>query len=129
MILARCVASIIFLLGITGCSSSPEKPQNLVSEDTYTAMLVELQLVRSYGENAKVDSTEIDSLTAEVYNKYDVSTQQFQQSHGYYQHFPKKQKVRVENAIEQLKMELVTRSDTTDSTNVTPDSLELKRVN
>jgi len=26
-------------------------------------------------------------------------------------------------------MELVTRSDTTDSTNVTPDSLELKRVN
>ncbi len=89
-------------------------------------MLVELQLVRSYGENTQVDTTIIDSLTTEVYNKYDVSAQQFQQSHTYYQHFPKEQKARVEKAIEQLKMELVTRSDTTDTTSQA-DSLQRPR--
>jgi len=123
-----CVAGIILLVTF-GCSSTPEKPEGLIPEKKYTTLLVELQLVRSYGENTQVDSTIIDSLTAEVYNKYEVSAQQFKQSHTYYQHFPKKQKARVEKAIEKLKMELVTRSDTTDTTSQTlsTDSLQQQR--
>jgi hypothetical protein len=39
------------------------------------------------------------------------------QSHNYYQQFPKKQKIRIEKAIERLKMDQV--SDTTDQDTTT----------
>lgn len=104
----------IFLGGIIGCSTAPEEPDNLIPEKKYVNLLVELQLVRSYGENTRVDSTTIDSLTSEVYEKYEISSEQFRKSHQFYQHFPKKQKNRVDRAIEKLKMELVTEpADTT----------------
>lgn len=103
----------IFIGGIWGCSEEPEKPEDLISEGKYVSLLVEMQLVRSYGENAKTDSTTIDSLTSEVYTKYAVTEEQFDKTHNYYQHYPKEQKKRVDRAIEQLKQELVTKEDTT----------------
>lgn len=70
--------------------------------------MVELQLVRSYAENAKTDSLTIDSLTNEVFKKYDVSGKTFMASHKYYEHFPQQHQHRIEKAIEQLKMDQIT---------------------
>jgi len=105
-----------FLLGLlllVGCmgNDTPEKPRNLIPEDTYVSLLAELQLIRSYQQNAPVDSLIIDSLTTAAYQKYEVSEGLFQESHKYYQQFPKEQKERIQEAIEQLQMDQVAEAD------------------
>lgn len=96
-----------------GCTDdSPEKPKLLLAEDTYIDLMIELQLVRSYGESNSLDSLIVDSLTQEVFQKYQVSDSVFVQNHNYYQQFPSEQQQRIERAIEQLKMDQV--ADTTD---------------
>lgn len=106
-------SSLIFLLFllVSGCSDDPSKPDQLIKEDKYIDLMVELQLVRSYGESNALDSLIVDSLTNEVFQKYEITDSVFVQSHNYYQQFPKKQKNRIEKAIERLKMDQV--SDTT----------------
>lgn len=69
--------------------------------------MVDLQLVRSYGETMQADSATVDSLTSEVFDKYDTTDSVFQQSHNYYQQFPAQHQLRIENAIEKLKMDQV----------------------
>lgn len=92
----------------------PQRPDNLIAEDTYIDLLVELQLLRSYAESKQTDSLTIDSLTSEVFDRYEVSDEVFRSSHNYYQQFPKQQIDRIEKAIERLKMDQV--SDTSDTT-------------
>lgn len=103
----RFFISIMLVLLTASCSENPQKPDNLIDEDTYTDLLIELQLIRSYGENAETDSTTIDSLTTDVFQKYDVSAETFMESHRYYEQFPQEQKERTEEAIERLKMDKV----------------------
>lgn len=104
--------SILLVFILANCTENPQKPDNLIDEDTYTNLMIELQLVRSYGENAETDSAAIDSLTTEVFQKYEVSAESFMETHQYYEHFPKQQKARTEEAIERLKMDQVKNSDT-----------------
>lgn len=102
---------------LASCGQDSQKPKNVIAEDTYIDLLVELQLVRSYAQNAPTDSLVIDSLTNRVFEKYEISGKTFWESHNYYQKFPKKQKTRIDKAIERLKMDQVTASsDTSDST-------------
>lgn len=107
----RTITQLGFILLIAGllsnCSDVPEKPASLVPEDKYTSLLVELQLVRSYAETGKIDSLQADSLRAQVFQKYGVSSTSFWESHEYYQHFPKAQKERIEEAIEKLRMDQI----------------------
>ena len=95
----------------SGCSDAPQKPQPLVGEETYTTLLVELQLVRSYEETGQIDSLGSDSLRQQIFDKYKISATSFWNSHDYYQRFPKEQKKRIEKAIEELRMDRV--ADTT----------------
>ncbi|HET6528857.1 MAG TPA: DUF4296 domain-containing protein [Balneolaceae bacterium] len=103
---------IILLLLSFGCKQTPEKPERLIPEKKYINLLVELQLVRSFSETTSKDSLSTDSLMQEVFNKYDISRQVFEQSHKYYEKFPKQQKERINRAIELLKLDQV-RNDTT----------------
>ena len=111
-----------FLIGLSllilmGCEQDSRKPKDVIAENTYVDLLVELQLVRSYAQNAQTDSLLIDSLTKSVFEKYEITGQTFWESHNYYQQFPEKQKTRIDKAIERLKMDQVrATSDTTDST-------------
>jgi hypothetical protein len=107
------LTSLIFLLmlSVWGCSDKPPKPDPLIEEDKYINLMVELQLVRSYGENNSLDTLTVDSLTDEVFEKYQTTDSVFAQSHNYYQRFPEEQQIRIEKAIERLKMDQV--SDTT----------------
>ena len=97
---------LVLLLGV-GCNDNPQKPQQLIEEDKYVNLMVELQLVRSYGENANTDSLTVDSLRKQVFQKYDIEYADFWESHQYYQKFPQEQKSRIEEAIERLKMDQV----------------------
>jgi hypothetical protein len=120
MIKQLCLPAIAAIICFS-CSSAPEKPEEIIPENDYVDLIVEMQLIRSYAENADTDSTTVDSLISEIYNKYGITGQQFQQNHHYYQQFPGDQKKRVERAIEKLKMELITEGDTT--SNIQADSL------
>jgi|SRR5699024_10119110 len=97
----------------SGCNSTPEKPEALIPEDTYTSLLVELQLARTYTETGQVDSLTADSLRNRIFKKYEVTSTSFRKSHNYYQHFPKQQKKRIEEAIEKLRMDRVVDSSRT----------------
>lgn len=108
---------LLFLIALSvgSCIEENPKPKELIAEDKYIDLLVELQLVRSYVESTNADSLTVDSLTKEVFNKHDISGDVFRASHTYYQQFPSEQKIRIEKAIERLKMDQVStnREDTT----------------
>lgn len=102
---------LLFGLCLAGCEQN-DPPPNVIEEDTYIDMLVELQLLRSYIERVPSDSATIDSLYKEIYSKYNVTNEQFRQSHEYYQDHYINQKKRIDTAIERLRMDQVD-SDTT----------------
>lgn len=108
---------LLLFLSALGCSEDPSKPDQLIKEDKYIDLMVELQLVRSYGETNSLDSLTVDSLTDEVFQKYKTTDSAFVQSHNYYQQFPEKHQIRIEKAIERLKMDQV--SDTTEQDTTT----------
>ncbi|HEX6982388.1 MAG TPA: DUF4296 domain-containing protein [Balneolaceae bacterium] len=111
---------ILLLLSLNSCKQTPEEPDRLISEKKYINLLVELQLVRSFSEVAAKDSLSADSLVQEVFHKYEISRQVFEQSHKYYEKFPEQQKERINRAIELLKLDQL-RNDTTQT--IPPDSL------
>jgi hypothetical protein len=103
----------LFLSSILiGSCNFEETPPDLIEEDTYVDLLVELQLLKSYRQSAPVDTSEVDSLKQVIYRKYRVSEEQFRISHRYYQEDPDKQEERVDAAIERLRMDQV-ESDST----------------
>lgn len=93
---------------LPACSSEKKPPENLIKEDIYIDLLIELQLLSSYQKIIPADSVDIDSLTTVVFEKYSVSEKQFRNSHEYYQLQIKEQKQRIIKAIDRLKMEQVT---------------------
>jgi hypothetical protein len=102
-----------FMISVPSCTENPERPSQLIPEEKYIDLLVELQLVNSYTYHMGADSTTIDSLTKEVFMEYGVTREAFMESHTYYQEFPKQQKERVDAAMERLRMDRV--EDTTDT--------------
>ncbi|MFD2532793.1 DUF4296 domain-containing protein [Gracilimonas halophila] len=80
------------------------KPKNLLPEDTYIDLLVEVQHVITY-KNAYPDSVNSDSLTSLVYDKYQVTEEEFLSSHEYYQKQVKEQVERIDEALLRLRAE------------------------
>lgn len=107
------VWGFISLFTLAGCGKS-EKPENLIEEDTYIDILVELQLTRTH-HNALPDSVNADSLIQLIYEKYDVDENQFVNSHTYYQTQVRSQLGRTDNAIERLQEEQQRIEDRMDS--------------
>jgi len=93
-----CFTAILFI----SCSNNLTEPEPLIDEDTYTTLLVELELQRTYAQSGQIDSLKADSIRAHVFEHYGVTAEAFRKSHNYYQHFPKEQKKRIEEAIERL---------------------------
>ena len=113
-----CSALIICFI-FSGCLGD-DKPANVVKEDTYIDLLVELHLLKTYLQQPPDSSTNIDSLQTAIYTAYGVTEQQFQESHSYYQQDIKKQSERIKKAIEDLRKDRLQPQDTTAS----KDSLE-----
>ncbi len=103
----------IFLLAsfLFSCDSKNEPPENLIGEDKYINLLIELQLLKTYQARSRADSALIDSLLNEVFNKYDVTSIQFKKSHRYYQSNIEKQSERIDLAIDRLRKDRIRESD------------------
>lgn len=94
---------ILILAVISGCSGqlTPEKPDNLIPEDRYIDLLVEMQNIQSY-RNAEPDSVNADSLKMLVFKSYNVSDSQFLASHKYYQLQPDIHLAQIDSVLERL---------------------------
>ena len=105
------ICSLIFSISIAslfnGCKSENPKPENLIQEDQYIELLVELQLLESYRSVTPQDTLSIDSLKNVIYGRYKVNEQQFVASHRYYQQQIEPQKERIVTAIDRLREHMV----------------------
>lgn len=109
----KILAAIFILIGFwfSGCNQN-SSPSAVIGEEKYIDLMVELQLFRSYIRTVPSDSATLDSLQTEIFNKYNVTREEFSKSHQYYQQQYVQQKERIDKAIEQLRMDQV-QSDST----------------
>ena len=87
---------------LTGCMHEESPPPDLIGEDTYIDLLVEMQLVKSYQERVLPDSSVTDSLIPKIMDRYGVTEDQFGRSHRCYQDQITEQQERINEAIDRL---------------------------
>lgn len=121
IVLKRLAISAVILLAMIACNRTDEPPQHLIKEDKYINLMIEMQLLKVYQLQSKIDRAQVDSLMQAVFNKYGVTKQQFKRSHRFYQNQLKNHDKRVETAIDRLRKDRFQRSDSTAS-----DSLQAK---
>lgn len=99
----RTILTFSMIMVFTGCSgqNSPEKPNDLIPEDQYIDLLIEMQNIQSY-RNADPDSVNADSLKTIVFNAYNVTDSQFLVSHKYYQLQPDLHLRQIDSALNKL---------------------------
>lgn len=104
--LIQALVLLLIVFATYGCMG-PDKvpePENLISEQNYIDLLIEMQHISTY-RNAQPDSVNADSLKALVYNKFGITEEQFLNSHSYYQKQVERQLMRVQEVIRQLENE------------------------
>jgi hypothetical protein len=99
----RILGSLLIILSLVtvSCGSSNEPPKDIVSEDTYINLLVELQLAEAF-RNQYNDTTQTKRLVDSVLTVYGVGYDRFLRSHRYYQSQLDKQEQRYEKAVDRL---------------------------
>ncbi len=91
---------------LLSCSGSESPPDNLIEEETYIDLLVELQLLETYRSGVP-DSVAADTLRAAIFRKHGVQPEAFRRSHRYYRQNLEEQKERIDEAIERLRRDQV----------------------
>lgn len=91
---------------LTSCigPDAPQKPKNLMPEDHYVDMLVDMQHIVTW-RNVDPDSINADSLKQLIYQRYSVTEEQFEATHNYYQQQVERQLVRIDEVIRRLEGE------------------------
>lgn len=123
---------VIIFLGLTvvaACTEDSDKPEDLIPEDDYIDLIVELQLINTFSQSAFADSISVDSLIEITFDRYGINREQFAASHNYYRDFPEEQKKRIDSAIERLRMDKVQDNirDTLESKKPIPSSSDTAR--
>lgn len=106
LLIGRKIFSVLILILCSSCMGPQEipEPKDLLAEDIYIDLLIEIQQIIIYHASDR-EAVNADSLTILVYDKYDVTEEEFLISHEYYQRQVEKQIERVEEALERLKAE------------------------
>ena len=81
--------------------TAEDKPPNLIEDDVYIDLLVEMQIIKSHSYIEP--GLKVDSLRMEVLDYYGVTKAEFLQSHAFYQSEGEVQVERIEEAIERLR--------------------------
>jgi len=102
---------ILLLIGVLLSACHRNRPAHLIPQDKYINLLVELQLLKTYERAQDPDSTTLDSLRKVIFKKYDTSKRQFQESNAYYSRYIKKQNKRIQEAIQRLREDRMTKKD------------------
>ena len=97
------LAGLIFFPLLISCvhDQHVKKPDDLIEEDLYIDLMIEMQHIITY-KNAEPDSVNADSLKNMVYQKYGITDQQYRNSHEYYQQQFNAQTKRIDEALLRL---------------------------
>ena len=93
---------ILALLSLTLFQACSDEPDQLLDEETYSNVLAELTIVNQIEETYLGDRTK-EQLRKEVFEKYQVTREQFRISHDYYQRDMESQIQRVEEIRQRLR--------------------------
>lgn len=77
------------------------KPDDLIPEDTYIDLLIEMQLAKTVF-NSDDGLSDPDSVVQAIYDKYGVTEEGYEDSHRWYQSNYKEQQDRIEIAKDRL---------------------------
>jgi len=91
----------LFLVAVQ-CNSLPEPPDELIPEETYLDLLTELTLTRNLISSRTAIHVE-DSLRQELFHHYQVSREEFELSHAWYQRQPELQLARLDTINSRLR--------------------------
>lgn len=98
----------LLLISFFGCKQETRipEPENLLSEEKYMDVFLELELLRIY-QNRGASSMKVDSLYDEILQKYEVTDSAFLNSHAYYQTQIDAQQVRIDSVVARIERELI----------------------
>ena len=96
----------VFLFSLLGCGDEEivPKPDNLLPEETYVSLLVELQLLDAWIFTSEAITT-TDSIKTALFNHYNTTEDIFDASNAYYQSRPEEHVARIDSALKILEME------------------------
>lgn len=89
---------------LAGCESS-NKPDDLIKEPVYIDLLTEIFLTEGLVELIEDGQQKKDSLMTVVFDRYDVTPDQFERSHEYYQRQGSEQLARADSVRKKLRSE------------------------
>lgn len=89
---------------LAGCESS-NKPDDLINEPVYVDLLTEIFLTQGLVELIEDGEQIKDSLITVVFDRYDVTPEQFDRSHEFYQRQGSAQLVRTDSVRDRLRNE------------------------
>lgn len=97
--------SILFFC-FTGCREEGivPKPKNLIDEETYITLMVELQLLDAWVFTSEEISNP-DSMKQELFGYYNTTQELFEKSNAYYQSKPEEHVSRIDSALKILEKE------------------------
>ncbi|MDR9417740.1 DUF4296 domain-containing protein [Gracilimonas sp.] len=100
------MSGLVVIVLVTACkyNNTQPKPDDLIGEDTYIDLMVEMQHITTF-KNAEPDSVNADSLKNLVYEQYGVTDEQYLRSHQYYQSQLQDQIARIDSVILRLENE------------------------
>jgi hypothetical protein len=101
----KILAALFFLIPILGaCQNDSEKPEDLIREPVYIDLLTEVFLVQSVAELRGIEDKK-DSLYTVIFDHYNVTRDQFDRSHAYYQRQGEIQVARSDSVRDMLRKE------------------------
>ena len=107
----RTFVTVFCCLLLMGCLGN-DRPDKILAEEQYINLIIELQLLRSHQKQLP-EETNIDSMKAAIFNKYETTEAIFQESHSYYQQNVDQQSDRIKEAIDRLRQDRVKPQDST----------------
>lgn len=95
---------LISTILLSGCYPEPEKPDDLIREPVYVDLLTEVFLTQSMASLQNLTEKE-DSLLSVLFDRYEVTRDQFDRSHEYYQRQGEAQVARTDSIRDRLRSE------------------------
>jgi hypothetical protein len=98
------VALMVIIPLLSACQDDPNKPEDLIREPVYIDLLTEVFLIQSIAELRGIEENK-DSLYTVIFDQYNVTRDQFDRSHTYYQRQGEAQVARADSVRDMLRRE------------------------
>lgn len=98
------VALMVLMPLLSACQDDPNKPEDLIREPVYIDLLTEVFLIQSIAELRGIEEKK-DSLYTVIFDQYNVTRDQFDRSHTYYQRQGEAQVARADSVRDMLRRE------------------------